>query len=643
MKTAKYLLALSMAAVMAACSSDDPAPQTVPADAQGNAYLKVLITSASSSGRADDGGYVKGVNESDVDRADFFFYDEDGVFVAQANIAQASDQTEDNFGWTSSTKNGVELNSSTVIVLKGVTELNFPKYMVTVLNLEKGFAVPQTLTEMEACLSALRNSVNGYFVMSTSSYAGSGSPYFANEIQAGDFCDDPDTAKQLTPIEIYVERLASKVEVTISDKTHADADDYIPLKVTVAGKDNGLLEGSLDDTNVSAEQVYVKLGNWSVNTVAKTSYLMKNLNNSNFIADPTVWDFSTKANYTGFEWNSSDDHRSFWGKSCTYNQKGTNTTADTNYNYITYGDLVTKDKGLDYNESTYIPENTQPSAILTSNFGESVTSVVLRAQLFDSEKKNPIDGILYKGVLFTPQRYIEYELASLKTKGNLNFYTRATDGKFNRVAPDDVICIINATGYTKLKVRNGVTVYEIPSFDATATPLDSNGNAIDFTDTDKVAALATTSKAKLNGYFSDFNGTANQATYYEGGHMYYVIPIQHLVNPLDADGNYDATAKEEGQYGVVRNHIYQISVNSITKLGYGAYSPDTMEKFWPSDPTKTPDPNDPDNPSDPDDTNNPNVPNTPIDPGDPSEGNAYQVGVNINILEWKVVSSGVNL
>ena len=92
--------------------------------------------------------------------------------------------------------------------------------------------------------------------------------------------------------------------------------------------------------------------------------------------------------------------------------------------------------------------------------------------------------------------------------------------------------------------------------------------------------------------------------------MYYNIPIAHLNSPK-YDSNGDLSTWEEGSFGVVRNHSYEVKINSIKRLGQGVFNPE-------------------------DNT-------TPIKPDpDPKDPNWY-LGATINILSWKIVSNNVDL
>ena len=66
-------------------------------------------------------------------------------------------------------------------------------------------------------------------------------------------------------------------------------------------------------------------------------------------------------------------------------------------------------------------------------------------------------------------------------------------------------------------------------------------------------------------------------------------------------------SETEGVYGVVRNHWYQLAINSVTGLGKGIFNPDKD-----------------------------------IVPGKPDPDH-YALGANINILSWKIVQQSVDL
>lgn len=81
---------------------------------------------------------------------------------------------------------------------------------------------------------------------------------------------------------------------------------------------------------------------------------------------------------------------------------------------------------------------------------------------------------------------------------------------------------------------------------------------------------------------------ANRALYgvlsvekYHNGYAFFAVPIEHIWGKTDKDGN--ATPKigdkgfsaQLGQYGIVRNHFYQLKINGISGIGTGIGDPNS--------------------------------------------------------------------
>ncbi len=92
------------------------------------------------------------------------------------------------------------------------------------------------------------------------------------------------------------------------------------------------------------------------------------------------------------------------------------------------------------------------------------------------------------------------------------------------------------------------------------------------------------------------NGVVEPANMYRMGRMYYAIPIEHYGKATDSSAN-----PLEGNYGVVRNNFYKVSIGTFKSLGHGI-----------------------------DDVNE------PIVPGDRKK--PYYLAAKINILSWQVAT-----
>ena len=99
------------------------------------------------------------------------------------------------------------------------------------------------------------------------------------------------------------------------------------------------------------------------------------------------------------------------------------------------------------------------------------------------------------------------------------------------------------------------------------------------------------------------NGVVEPANMYRDGKMYYAIPIEHYGQATDTTPEKKPL---EGNYGVVRNNFYKVSIGTIKSLGHGI-----------------------------DDVNE------PIVPGDREK--PYYLAARINILSWQVAGQTANL
>ena len=598
MQVNKFFYGLFVCAALCACSNDDVSeiiPDDTPKVFTGDeAYISVRLSDAGSiqsRATSEDPGYEYGnSDEHSVANAYFYFYDANGVFVSEGSAWNGGTPSQSEEG---KADGNIEFKSKTVVVLKGLNEKNYPKYMVTVLNRPSNFAAPSSLQEMEKALSD-KSAVgiqdeNSKFVMSTTSFKHDDSDnlankYFATEVKEANFSLEPITEeldKIPNPVTVYVERLATKVTLKVSNSlTPVTIDgktgNYYKVKATVAGEDNS-------GSNIAAEDLYVELLGWKLNATAKHSNIVKNINES----------WTDQA--LGFTWNKPSDFRSFWGKSFNYGNITDYTYPKTaaNYDGNKEGyplDYVTLNNPLSVGtDVAYCAENTNTSAIVSANFPSAVTSILLKARVCD-EKGNALDLVRFNGVLFKKTSFIEYILNVMKAKGNWNVWIKTSEEGikpevYREVGTNDVELVDIADGKVKVQL--------------TASSLYSYNPA-----TNKYVPMNDTEKETVDTNLATecTNGNANG---YKGGLMYYNIPIEHLNNSAVAD---DGTIPE-AKYGVVRNHHYVVTINKLENIGKGIYNPDEV-----------------------------------IVPGDSDDDKkAYYVGANINILSWKIVSQDVEL
>jgi len=570
------------ALMLAGCSKDDVSeviPDETPKVFTGDeAYMSVKLADVGSiTSRGSDGGFQYGdKSEHSVYTAHFYFYDKDGLFVAEGSTWNGGENV------SSTPVGNIEFKSKTIVVLKGLTKKNYPKYMVTVLNKPGDFTPGQTLDEMEKTLSdengeGIWNTVNNenFFTMSTTSYKHSdNSPYFVTEVEEENFSLEPIDADNIqSPVTIYVERLAAKVTVNVSDELEADENGRYKITTTVAGNGNVGTDG-----NPAAEELYVELLGWKLNATAKHSNMMKNIDSD--------WNERFGSETDGFAWNDANNFRSYWGKSYNYGLVVTaNGTYPDNFStinatdFLNYVDLTNP---VELGNFSYCAENTNTSEIVSVNFPSAVTSVLLSAKVCDKSGKG-LDLVRYNGTLFTKEAFLNYILNVLNTNGKLNYWTTTDNQNYTQIDSEFVEWDNVSDGVIKV-------VFKRPSDETIYKKGDNSYSEVtDFTELNK-----------------DLEEAATDAIGYNGGLMYYNIPIEHLNNDEISETEGNKTIPE-AKYGVVRNHHYVVTINKLENMGHGIF--DSSEAIVPGDDDKE----------------------------------TYYVGANINILSWKIVTQGVDL
>lgn len=546
-------------------------------------YIAINLMAADSGTRGTDGGYEDGTDaERVVKTAYFFFFDENGnPFNVVGNPEANAPGGVKNYlplSIAPMQPEGASVNvsdiSQAVLILntyKGV----YPKQIVAVLNwvpTNNTYSLAQLRDNLTALVGV--NAAAGGFVMSNSVYKDAAGK-LVDAVALTD-ADIKESAADATndPIDIYVERIAAKVVLTaggekVESNTHTNVFDTkkVPDMFTSIGE-------------LTATPVYVSLLGWELFNDYSNSYLLKNID--------TTW---TEA--IGFNWNDSNFFRSYWAISqdtALEDKFAWQYTSDkqTEKGFKTeYGFAVATKNGDNINEDpktyTYCGENTNGTT------ADRRTKVILKGQLLQS---NGTGG------------HEELELASwygneyagtdnlLTAVANSLAYTlfHSTDGThFSPIEKEDLVCDVTVadtksyeTGF-KLSADGDDKMWYKYSSDGQHQPLGS------LTDTNDMVA-------KTNAYLA---AEVKPAIIYVNGMTYYIVDVEHL----GAD-------ETDTQYGVVRNHVYQIDINSIK--GYGSPFYSGMDFI----------------------VEQPEYPETQED--------SY-VAARINVLSWKVVKQSVNV
>lgn len=616
MKLSNVIMGIGVIALMSACSNDEPT-KGGPTEQPGNrTFLQVNITSNDSR----DGEYEYGsALEHNVTDAQFFFFDENGIYVGKAQ------KWEDQGAGT--TEN-IEWIGKNVIVLDNQESNTYPTWVMTVLN-APDFSIPAraTLAQASRELRNWENTIQGtdYFVMSTTSFYGkpagdpthyddetteAGETYFVTRLTENDFIKyDPnvgrpeaDDVADANVVDIYVERLAAKVELTFAAEdgsnlveTLSDGSQIFKTDVTLMGEVN---DGEGLEGGVAATPVFVKVFGWDLSATAPMSYLSKQLKSEWKSAAPWA------------TWNHTDWFRSYWAQSTVY-EEAEPVLNHKNYNELSLSLTNTAAANARPTNVAYCNENTNTAEnIIVNNLpvAGKTTSALIKAQLCVKNAAGEyvgINAIKYNGSLFTYDRYKAYVLDQVnRGNGYLNLWTKNADGSYSQIGTESVkfqlatsVLADNAlsaifTNHSDLTGTGKILV--VADLDAATTYYEKTGETDELGNPvfEPIADAATT----LNTLLAAQQKVAAEAFGGEGtgaGAMYYAIPVEH-------ETTVDNT--ETGYYGVVRNHWYRLTVSNIIKVGHGVFDPDNEDII----------PDEPENPR-------------------------YFVAARINILSWKVV------
>ena len=354
MKTKLFLAAMAAVAVIG-CQKE-PAGSVQVADGTAS-FLSVNLNAAGAMTKAAEDTFEYGLaTENAVNSVTFYFFKENGDPYVVQGVENWMSGTVNS--WTTGAdgqqiqKPGalaptLEKVSGMVLVIKQHQDPNdLPAKMVAILNGDNTvFNKSMSLSQLEnVVLNSLTN--GGAFTMSNSVYADgtvkinttaiSKENLFSANIEPGQVGYNPPgviltpgaagVPTGITPVEIYVERVAVKVRV--HGATGVDL-----TKVPVMSADG---EGATQLTDAAGNAVYMKVLGWDVTNNTDETYLLKDINPS--------W---TDLGFT--PWNNPAFFRSYWA-----------TTTDEPLHNITFADLK-NGKNLNPGHAYYF-ENTAAAA-----------------------------------------------------------------------------------------------------------------------------------------------------------------------------------------------------------------------------------------------------------------------------------------
>ena len=536
MKTSK-LISIALLSIAVACSKENVTSDQGGSDA--NQYMAVNIAMPAGTSTKATGDYRDGSEAEstvNVNNSIFLFYDAYGNYLTAGTIS-ATDGSVDangNLTLTTNPSNYVEKDSKAVIVL-GPTRIR-PALVLAVLNYDKCNTLKNlSLADVHAHVD--NNAISteaGKFTMTNSVYVDGKNVVNATPISASSVKETKEDALK-SPVQIYVEREAVKVNMKGKEGLNKTADGKIYFETANA-------EYVLDGVKVAARIV---VDGWAVNAFNTTSYLVKNV--------PASWIVTTPfAN-----WYDEAAKRTFWAQDPNYSgsegyifDRNPKDEPETykNVQYLSWNEAAAND----VDSYSYMYENTADKASAKVNGGElaNVPTILIAAHVEMAQDgttwKNP-DIYKFGGLFYTNTSLKNYAAEQI-LKNKLHWQYTTTEGtKTASVSPaqitiDFVANITDNSGAVKVKVAS-----------VTAPAADAQLKKADDTVIES-ANWATAVEEILNGE-TGFNVAKNELVCYKEGKCYYQVPIKHN------------QAVDDVAYGTVRNHIYELTLSKIAKLG----------------------------------------------------------------------------
>lgn len=563
MKIFKLFPLACAALMMSACSSDDPS-NGVSTGVNDPQYLSVNIVNVGATPSRASGDYEPGsADENKINKVRFYFFNGDGTpylikapgadGVTGSGTVNWLEATPGDDTTTPGTSTSVEKITNAVLVINGVQSAA-PSAIVAVVNPE---TVDPAVLENNGSmrLTQLRENAVGDkfyktdagkvsdFVMSNSVFVNAGSDVCASLVAGHVATSEVDAKKN--PVDLYVERVAAKVTADF-DLNAFEIGDGTKWDASKYGTKTAV-------GKIGGYDVYAVIDGWGLADENGKAKVEKSVS--------TSW---TDGILGISPWTTYDYRRCFWETSVEFNA-GTNKPVNHNFN-----DFKAKIKDV-----LYTLPNTPDNKITNVN-DNNVTKFLVAATLkYKDEHDNwhTADICRYNGVEILGVDNLKRQVALTFSK----YYTSTDASTYTQLTKEDI---------TFAEPTGSMMNYQV-------TPI----LAADATGTKKYYTKSSTgtytevSKDDVNAAIG-----ADKAEIRTEGKAYYYVPIKHL-----------GTTGNLGEYGIVRNHFYKITLNGIKGFGTPVYNPAKE-----------------------------------IDPIVPTYSNTY-LAARVQVLQWRVVNQNVSL
>lgn len=577
------VLASALMMTVVSCSSDDVTGGDAQNGKGATSYLAVNLKTVGNApaGNArqtraysdsNNGKYEDGVGvENVVKSVRFYFFNADGTPYILNNVNNNKVNYIDrtitvNQGDQTQTVEGI---TEAVLVLNGENHVA-PASMLTVINpdinpvlLQNGASLRWSVMRKELIGTKFYDS--DHFMMSNSTYEEAGNDLCTTQLTGKTYASSDEA--QNHPVNVYVERVNAKVKADVTgtnfEKETADVTfDGASMKDKQKTK-VGDLSLAKDDGTSEKKEIFAYIVGWGLASENGKAELFKQIDTQKFTDE-----------ILGIEpWTSADYHRSFWALCVPFGGTGIDKNEPVNHKFSDYTNSL--------GGTVYTLPNTPTDVIDDAHvYDNTLTKFVVAARLAYKDADGSMKSAEiceYKGQEFLGTENLKKTFVSEISRYYKKVSVVGQPDKYENLTPSDI------------------------TFTTTAP---SGSQAKDYEVYAKLANTVTTLYEQKGGVWQEVTNLSvvnnmlqqTPAEVRTGGMAYYYTTIKHL-----------GKTGKLGEYGIVRNHSYQISLNSIKGFGTPVYDPNKV-----------------------------------IVPTIPSDDKTY-LAAKINVLSWRVVPSTVDL
>lgn len=514
----------------------------------GTGYVAVNIVQPKTVGTRATGDFENGdAAENNASEGLFFIFDASGnVHNVNGKLSQRIKLA----GSGTTESPAVERIYNAILLIDGVKDNpTGAAQIVCILNAPAGLETGVTnLSDLQAKVEdyCTGQTTDGKFVMSNSVYDDGDNLIVATPVKAENVKKSASEALN-NPVDIYVERVVAKVRA----KEKSDGITNNVVKITVDGVEHSYT---------------INIDGIALSNRSDKAYLLKSL---------------TGYNNNKWTWNDKTNFRSFWEV-----MPGKKDGADqVTVQKVSWNDI---DGDGHYNAEATPGNYCFTQYILPNTFektGDVInTSIMVAAHLtetVDGTTKNA-DLVWIRGGYTTDKGALNVIASAVQTQ--FAYYKKTGESSYKELESSDFEWKgetgVGYSCYAQLKTAFG-TDNKIYKFTG-ETPAEV---------TDGVSEVNTYLSTKANSLY---------ARKYTEGKSYYFVEIEHVA----ATGSGETATPAIN--GIVRNHIYDLTLNSIAGPGIPVFNP--ADK---------------------------NIPQ------EPEDENLYFLGARVNVLDWRIVSQGV--